>query len=260
MEVSLEIFHCVEVGEGKMQVNVSTPQTTRPCECGEQHLTFLKGSKGSAAGSVIFRSECMMPRLLPHVHVWKKPLHWPSCSRSFHPALPVSVLSHQGQCEHESSPQWLLLRLLSRLQFHLIQGCAGRDCERLFLPWPHQLQRRNRNRGEWEAVVLDATLLQMARVEDFALCTFTSAMQPYPQPFYWSEEAAAMKESQIGQLRSLPFPHVVLFFFFVIKINLLCILDDQGRQSHVLIYGRKRRITYKAPLCQKLVHFLQKAL
>lgn len=49
-------------------------------------------------------------------------------------------------------------------------------------------------------------------------------------------------------------------FFFVIKINLLCILDDQGRQSHVLIYGRKRRITYKAPLCQKLVHFLQKAL
>lgn len=62
-------------------------------------------------------------------------------------------------------------------------------------------------------MVLDATLLQMARVEDFALCTFTSAMQPYPQPFYWSEEAAAMKESQIGQLRSLPFPHVVLFFF-----------------------------------------------
>lgn len=112
-------------------------------EGGEMCLAFPKGSKGSAAGLVVPVSRWVVPGTLPHVRVWKMPLRWPSCSQSFHPALPVSVLAHPGQCVHESSPQWLLLQLLLHLQFHRLQECAGQDCERLFLLWPRQLQRRN---------------------------------------------------------------------------------------------------------------------
>lgn len=84
---------------------MSTPPTPGLGEGREGRLAFLKGSKGWVAGLAVPSSRVWMPGLLPHVHVWKTPLRWPSCWQSFHPAHPASVPSRLGQCVHESGPQ-----------------------------------------------------------------------------------------------------------------------------------------------------------
>lgn len=205
-----------------------TPKTPRLGEWGEPYFTFPKGSKGPAPGLAVPSLGCVVPGALPRAHVWKMPLRWPSCSQSFHPALPVSVLSHQGQCVHESSPQWLLLRLLSHLQFRLIQGCAGQDCERLFLPWPRQLQRRNRqmDRNEFLAMALSVLLilgLQPCRGDAIWSADGTCGrLRSVHRHIYgavlgsppYSFKRSCRGEGIMGrQLRILPFLHELVFIF-----------------------------------------------